>query len=173
MKRATVTPLATRAYMAAAGREDWRTPPDVVELVRSLWGGKIGLDPCAPPDPAHVIAKGNMAGPAGSPADGLAARWRGTVYVNPPFSGLADWAAKCSAEGKAGAEVVLLLPARTDTAYWHDHIATAQAVCFWRGRMRFVGAPSSAPFPAALAYWGPRPWDFHRVFSPRGLVVRP
>jgi site-specific DNA-methyltransferase (adenine-specific) len=157
--------------MLRSARVDWRTPPEVVAVVRQAFGGRIDLDPCAPPDPAHTIAKGNLAGPAGSPADGLAAEWHGSVYVNPPFGDLAAWAAKCAAEARGGAEVILLLPARTDTAYWHDHVATASLVCFWRGRLRFVGAPASCPFPVAFAYWGPRPALFHAAFSKFGMVI--
>jgi site-specific DNA-methyltransferase (adenine-specific) len=72
-----------------------------------------------------------------------------------------------------GAEVVVLLPARTDTRYWHEQVAQADAICFWRGRMTFVGAPAAAPFPTALVYFGPRPWDFQRVFTSKGMVVCP
>jgi hypothetical protein len=160
--------------MARAGREDWRTPPEVIALLISLWGRRPDLDPCCPRDPAHGFASGGYGGPAGTPGDGLAAAWAKearTAYVNPPFGELAAWAEKCAAEAQAGAEIVLLLPARTDTRYWHTSIAMAQAVCFWRGRMRFVGAPASAPFPTALVYWGSRAADFRRVFSPFGMVM--
>ena len=159
-----------RAYMARAGREDWRTPPEVIALLRHLWGF-VDLDPCAPAREANDFAAANLRGDL---VDGLSVAWHEearTVYVNPPFASLAAWAEKCATEAKAGAEVVLLLPARTDTRYWHTSIATAQAVCFWRGRMRFVGAPASAPFPTALVYWGSRVDDFRRVFSPFGMVV--
>lgn len=161
-------------YMAQATREDWRTPAEVVELLHVLWDGKPNLDPCAAPDPAHALAKGNLAGPAGSPADGLERPWSGRVYVNPPFGDLAAWMVKAVEEHELhGAEVVVLLPARTDTRYWHEQVAQADAICFWRGRMTFVGAPAAAPFPTALVYFGPRPWDFQRVFKPKGMVVCP
>jgi DNA N-6-adenine-methyltransferase (Dam) len=163
-----------KPYMARAGREDWRTPPEVIALLRALWGRRPDLDPCAPRDVRHGFASGGYGGPAGTPGDGLAAAWAKearTVYVNPPFGGLAEWSEKCSSEARQGAEVVLLLPARTDTRYWHESIATAQACCFWRGRMRFVGAPASAPFPTALVYWGHDVAGFRRVFSPFGMVV--
>ncbi len=166
--------IAPRGYMPRAAKSDWRTPGEVVELLHVLWDGPPDLDPCAAPGPAHAIAKVNLAGHEGSPADGLARVWEGRVYVNPPFGELDRWAAKAAFEARdRGAEVVLLLPARTDTRYWHDHVATAQAICFWKGRLRFVGATAPCPFPTAIAYWGPRPWDFHRVFSAKGMVVAP
>lgn len=165
--------MTGRGYMMRSARGDWRTPPEVVEVVREALGGRIVLDPCAPPDPADIIAKVNLAGPAGSHADGLVGDWRGPVYVNPPFGDLAAWASKCAAEARRGAEVILLLPARTDTAYWHNHVSSASLVCFWRGRLRFVGAPASCPFPTAFAYWGSRPALFHAAFAPHGMIVAP
>jgi DNA N-6-adenine-methyltransferase (Dam) len=159
--------VSGRGYMLRSARGDWRTPPEIVALVRDVFGGTIDLDPCSPAVPEQMIAATNYSG------GGLDPGWTGRVYVNPPFGALADWTAKAAREARQGAEIVFLLPARTDTAYWHEHVATAQAVCFLRGRLRFVGAPAACPFPTALAYWGPRPWEFHRVFSPRGMVVVP
>jgi hypothetical protein len=162
--------------MAAAGRQDWRTPPEVLDLVRAALRGRIDLDPCAS---REALGAGGLIGEQrnifGPPdASGLEEPWAGRVYVNPPFDGLAEWATKCRREHEEhGAEVILLLPARTDTAYWHEHVSTAKAVCFWRGRMRFVGASASAPFPTALAYWGAWPWAFHEAMRSKGMVVAP
>ena len=47
-----------------------------------------------------------------------------------------------------------LIPARTDTAYWHEHVATQADVFFLRGRLKFGQGSQSAPFPSALAVWG-------------------
>ena len=129
------------------------------------------MDPCASSDPDDWFAEVNYAAPS---QDGIEEAWGGRVFVNPPFADLGAWAEACRrANATRGCEVILLLPARTDTAYWHDHVTTAQAVCLWRGRMRFVGAPAAAPFPTALVYWGAWPWLFQEVFSPRGRVVVP
>jgi hypothetical protein len=68
-------------------------------------------------------------------------------------------------------EIVFLMPSRTDTKAWHEYVATATAVCFWRGRMKFVGAKDPCPFPIAFPYWGRRLDEFRRVFSKRGMVV--
>lgn len=159
-----------RGYIARAGKNDWRTPPEIVDLLHVTWKGGPDLDPCASPDPAHHLARLNIA----PPKDGLALPWRGRVYVNPPFDALAAWVAKCErAHEDDGAEVVLLMPARTDTRYWQTHVARAAAICFWRGRLRFVGAAASCPFPTALVYWGAKPWCFHRTFRAHGHVVAP
>jgi hypothetical protein len=175
--------------MLRSARGDWRTPTPVVVDVRSVLGS-IDLDPSASldardhfalvnvnPGPFVALDDGMRTFHEDSPrvvaGDGLAEPWTGRVFVNPPFGDLAVWTEKAARAARSGAEIVFLLPARTDTAYWHEHVATAQAVCFLRGRLRFVGAPAACPFPTALAYWGPRPWEFHRVFSARGMVVVP
>jgi hypothetical protein len=163
--------VSARGYMMRSARGDWRTPPEVVAVVREALGGGIDLDPCASSEPGDPpLADANMP----KVLDGLSCPWRGRVYVNPPFGELAAWSAKCALEHRErGAEVVLLLPARTDTAYWHDHLASASLVAFWRGRLRFVGAPASCPFPVAFAYWGARPALFHAAFAPHAMVVAP
>jgi hypothetical protein len=153
----------------SSAKQDWRTPADVVALVRAFFGGRISLDPCAPSDPDHFIAVRNVT----LPNNGLDGDWTGTVYVNPPFDEMAWWTEKAAKEWRRGqCEILFLLPARTDTRYWHGHISTAAAVCFWAGRMKFVGAPSSAPFPTAIAYWGADLARFGWMFGERGMVVR-
>ena len=85
--------------------------------------------------------------------DGLAQSWASErVWCNPPYGGeQRRWIEKAS---KREAEVaVLLLPARPDTAAWHDWILPSAEVRFVRGRIRFVGAPASAPFPSAVVIW--------------------
>ena len=161
--------------MMSSENMGWQTPPEVLAIVREFFGGKIALDPCSEPDnPTQALSwltKEN---------NGLAWDWvalaaklpisRG-VFVNPPYGrGLGAWSAKMRDEGKRGAEIIGLLPARTDTRWWQA-VTTADAVCFWRGRIKFVGAPNSAPFPSALPYWGPRPQEFRRIFERYGWVV--
>src|SRR5262249_42668683 len=67
--------------------------------------------------------------------DGLSLPWHGTVFVNPPYGrAIARWIAKARGEVERGnaSKVVALIPARTDTAYWHEHIAGKVAVYFLR-----------------------------------------
>jgi hypothetical protein len=162
-----------RGYMLRSGKSDWRTPADAVAVVREAFGGDIDLDPCASPE-AELAVQDNLIGPAAGGVDGLAVPWgERRVYVNPPFDELAAWAAKCAAEARAGSEVILLLPSRTDTAYWHEHLASASLLCFWKGRLKFVGAPAPCPFPVTFAYWGRSPALFRAAFKARGMVVSP
>lgn len=88
--------------------------------------------------------------------DGLAHDWSGeTVFCNPPYGKETKlWVKKCYEESLKGTTVVMLIPARTDTSYWHDFIFGKADVRFLRGRLRFIredGTPGdSAPFPSAV-----------------------
>lgn len=73
----------------------------------------------------------------------------------PPYGReIGFWVEKAYRSALGGAIVVCLLPARTDTAWWHDYVLPHAKVHFIRGRIRFVGAKSAAPFPSAVAVFG-------------------
>lgn len=155
--------------LMSSANPNWQTPAAVLNPVRCLGGNYIALDPCTTPDnPCNAAAFFTPA------VDGLAQDWSahgGPIYVNPPYGrALPPWVAKCHDEADRGCEIVLLIPARTDTRWWQDHIVSADALCFWRGRLKFVGAKDAAPFPSALVYWGPRPLAFMTEFQPFGWV---
>ena len=71
--------------------------------------------------------------------------------MNPPYgNAIGAWMRKAWEASQTTAElVVCLVPARTDTAWWHDY-ATRGEITLIRGRLKFGGCPSSAPFPSAL-----------------------
>lgn len=77
-----------------------------------------------------------------------------TVFCNPPYGrAIKDWVKKCSEEAKQpDTTVVLLIPARTDTAYFHDYIYQKPnvEVRFIRGRLKFGDGKNSAPFPSMV-----------------------
>jgi phage N-6-adenine-methyltransferase len=86
--------------------------------------------------------------------DGLSQPWDGVVWMNPPYGReIGKWMAKAVESWRGGgATVVCLVPARTDTAWWHDY-AMQGDIRFLRGRLKFVsvdGVKSSAPFPSAV-----------------------
>jgi len=144
------------APLMSSEKQDWRTPENVLDVVRRV--DAIGLDPCASSDREHWFARANI--DAGS--DAFRTPWPhgGLIYVNPPYSrALPAWIAKCVEEAAQGAEIIACVPARPDTRWWRAGCIpgeTCDAVAFWSGRVRFVGAPASAPFPTALIYWGER-----------------
>jgi len=69
------------------------------------------------------------------------------VFCNPPYSRVGPWLEKVAEQP---ALAVFLLPARTDTAWWHRWAPLADEVRFLRGRLRFGSAPAPAPFPSVL-----------------------
>jgi hypothetical protein len=148
------------------GRDDWPTSEQVLDLVRGL--GPIGLDPCDGPG-SVTRARTSFC----RETDGLGQDWggHGLVFVNFPYSQAREWAAKIAEEARRGAEIVALCPVRTDARWWQDHARAMDVLFFWRGRLRFGGAPSSAPFPSALWYAGPRIDRFVEIFAPHGHVM--
>lgn len=91
--------------------------------------------------------------------NGLAQSWEGhTVFCNPPYGRqIAQWVEKGFRESqKAGTTVVMLIPARTDTQYWHECIFNdkAEEIRFIKGRLKFTDengiTTNPAPFPSAL-----------------------
>lgn len=96
--------------------------------------------------------------------DGLSKSWAGeVVFCNPPYGReIKHWVAKCHEESKH-AKVMLLIPARTDTAYFHDHIYhDADEIRFLRGRLKFElnGIPGdAAPFPSMIVIYNNKSKD--------------
>lgn len=154
----------TPALLSSA-RMDWQTPPGVLDLVRGL--GQIDLDPCTTAD--NPTEARRFYAP---PQDGLTLPWgEGLAYVNPPYGReIGAWVDRCHRSALGGLEVVLLTPSRTDTRWFTRLWETADAMCFWRGRIRFAGAPHPAPFPSLVTYFGEDPWLFASVFREAGAV---
>lgn len=165
--RTKLKPMMSSAK--TGGSDAWQTPDNVLQLVRQV--GPIVLDPCTtklnPTGAQYIVTVVD---------DGLLGNWDlgGLVYVNPPYSAVRAWMACCREEAHVGAEIIALVPARTDTRWFQDNCAPplSSAVCFWRGRLKFVGAPQSAPFPSALVYWGPRADLFCGIFYTKGRIWR-
>ncbi len=87
--------------------------------------------------------------------DGLKQEWNGVVWMNPPYGReISKWMEKAYESSLKGAKVVCLVPARTDTAWWHDYAVRGQ-IEFLRGRLKFGNAKHSAPFPSAVVTFTP------------------
>lgn len=86
--------------------------------------------------------------------DGLSQEWSGVCWMNPPYGrNIGQWVRKAYETSLLGHTVVCLLPARTDTAWWHDYCMKGE-ITFIRGRLRFGGCSNSAPFPSAIVVFG-------------------
>jgi hypothetical protein len=151
------------AGMLTSTTAQWNTPPQVVaDIVRFM--GTIDLDPCA--DPEHRIpAEAHF---SRHPIDGLLIPWRGRVYMNPPYGReIGKWVLKARTEPLL--EIVMLLPARTDTQWFQPLFV--YPICFIAGRLHFSQAASGAPFPSVLVYRGPRIAAFCQHFRRYGRIV--
>lgn len=133
---------------------EWNTPPEFLEKLYPLVGGEFACDPCSPRSDGPTKAMVHFT----QEDDGLALDWPpGATWVNPPYArGLTgQWVAKCRKEAEAGSgPIFALIPARTDTAWWHDHVADQGHVLFLRGRLAFGSGENSAPFASALVVYG-------------------
>lgn len=126
--------------MFTSKTDQWATPQDFFDKLNEEFG--FTLDVCALPENAKCSA-------FFSPQiDGLKQDWLGVCWCNPPYGrGIGAWIKKAS---EAKATVVCLVPARTDTAWWHDYAMKADDIRFIRGRLKFGGSKNSAPFPSAV-----------------------
>lgn len=170
----------TQKVMFGSKNQNLQTPPHILNLVNEV--APTGFfDPC----------------PANPVFDGLKVSWRnhGLVYANPPYNEIAKWLLKGNSEfsrlGIAHDQLVVLIPARTDTKWFHERIlGHADVICFWKGRITFYDPETAqplktyskkhkgwkvtpAPFPSMFLYYGARPQRFEEVFSPHGWIVRP
>jgi phage N-6-adenine-methyltransferase len=139
---------ATLGRKATGGSDCWRTPDRILDAVRRY--APIYCDPCAADDPAHHFAERNLT----ASIDGLSCEWShgGRLsYANIPYSEAAEWVDKALSEvAHVGASVIMLVAARPGAKWYRKAKSHADAIAEVRGRLTFVGAPSSAPFPSAL-----------------------
>jgi site-specific DNA-methyltransferase (adenine-specific) len=124
--------------------DDWATPQEFFDPLNDEF--TLYWDVCA----SHINAK--LPFYWTKEEDGLAADWRGKrVWMNPPYGReIHKWIAKAAT---GGAEIcVCLLPARTDTRWFHRHILgnPHADVRFIKGRLKFGDAKSAAPFPSMV-----------------------
>jgi phage N-6-adenine-methyltransferase len=128
----------------------WATPQAFFDRCNERFG-PFDLDVCATDENAKCARYFT------AEDDGLSLPWNGKCWMNPPYGReIGRWMKKAYESSLAGATVVCLVPARTDTAWWHD-FATKGRIEFIRGRLKFGGSPNSAPFPSALVIFAEPP----------------
>lgn len=132
--------------MFSSNTDLWATPkPFYDELNKEF---HFTLDPCAT-DENHKCEKYYTKN-----EDGLSQDWAGeTVFCNPPYGReIKRWVEKCYKESlKTNTKVVMLVPARTDTLWFHDFVYhKAKEIRFIKGRLKFGGSKNSAPFPSMV-----------------------
>jgi phage N-6-adenine-methyltransferase len=120
----------------------WETPQDFFDALNREFG--FELDVCATPENAKCKRYFTKE------QNGLVQEWKGICWMNPPYGReIGAWMKKAHESAQGGATVVCLVPARTDTKWWHEY-AIKYEVRFIRGRLKFGNAESNAPFPNAI-----------------------
>ena len=134
------------AYIQKSKSNNWGTPKHILEQYKD-W-----FDPCPYPRPTW---------------DGLTVDWLSyeKIFCNPPYDNIKTWAKKCHktlTEAKVNnqsIEIHLLIPARTDTKYFHDYIYEHADLKFIKGRLKFRNLTNiskkttSAPFPSMICVY--------------------
>lgn len=124
---------------------EWETPQDLFDKLNEEFN--FTLDPCA----TKKNAKCNLY--FTEKENGLLQDWQGfTVFCNPPYGrAIKDWVKKCYEQSlKPETTVVMLIPARTDTQWFHNYIYGQAEIRFLKGRLKFGDSKNSAPFPSMI-----------------------
>lgn len=126
-------------FSSASG--DWETPQELFDELNMEF--RFMLDPCATRETRKC---GNW-----YEVGGLERPWEWTTFCNPPYGReIGKWVRKGYRESLLGTTVVMLLPARTDTRWWHDYVMKADEIRFIKGRLHFSGHKNAAPFPSCV-----------------------
>lgn len=152
---------STMRVHAMSRSDDWETPPELFAQLDAEFHFTL--------DVAASFENTKCARFCSTELSGLAADWsRDVCWMNPPYGReIAVWMRKAFEESQRGATVVCLVPARTDTRWWHAYAERATERRFLKGRLRFrrngelLGTrPASCPFPSAIVVF--------RAVAPQG-----
>lgn len=147
--------------MFSTGNQEWRTPPWLLRHLEERIGFRFVLDAAATDE--NTLCENWYT----REQNALAQDWAdevyrlemrpglGAVWCNPPYghSESLRWAKKGYETGQAGTAVAMLLPARTDTEFFHRYVAGKAIIYFIEGRLKFSDATAGAPFPSIVAVW--------------------
>mgnify|MGYP004417313964 CR=1 FL=1 len=130
--------MSFNKVMFSSASDHWSTPKDVYDALDKEFN--FNDDPC----PLGWVG-----------ASGLEREWGDRVFVNPPYSEIKKWVEYAYWQAndpltKKKRVIVMLIPSRTDTRWFHDYVMKATEIRFIRGRLKFGGSKNSAPFPSAI-----------------------
>lgn len=127
--------------MFSSATDHWSTPKHVYEALDKEF--HFDFDPC--PLYAEVRRFSDFHN-----------NWGKCNFVNPPYSHISIWVEECYDQCNIlGNTVVMLIPSRTDTRWWHNYVMKATEIRFIKGRLKFGGAKNSAPFPSCIVIFKP------------------
>ena len=126
--------------LMTSATDQWATPQDFFDQQNALHG-PFDVDVCADATNAKCAVYFDK------DADGLKQTWAGKCWMNPPYGrDIGKWMNKAH---ESEATVVCLVPARTDTKWWHDYAMKGE-ITFIKGRLKFGSSVNSSPFPSAV-----------------------
>ena len=134
-----------KKVLFSSASEEWATPQEVYDKLNEEF--RFTLDPCATEDNAKCATFFTKQ------QNGLLQNWEGhRVFCNPPYGQIIyQWVKKAFEESqKPNTKVVMLLPSRTDTRWFHDFIYNKATIRFLKGRLKFGNSNNSAPFPSMI-----------------------
>ena len=150
-----------REVMFSKASDEWSTPQATFDVLHAEF--TFDLD-CAATEANRKC--GRWLGPGGEYPNALTVPWgqEAMCWLNPPYSRVRDFMAKTAQEARRGCTTVALVPARTDTRWWHAHVWDQRhhrprpgvEVRFLPGRLKFGGMTSGAPFPSVVLIFRPQ-----------------
>ena len=139
--------------MMSSNTDLWATPKSFFDKLNTIYN--FNIDVCALPDNAKCEKYFTPE------IDGLSQDWLGTCWMNPPYGReIGKWIEKAYNEAQKVNTIVALLPARTDTKWFHNWIYEMHGVEveFIRGRLKFGDSKNSAPFPSMVVIFKKNPF---------------
>lgn len=133
--------------------DNWATPQDFFDNLNEEF--HFTLDPCANEENHKCDLFFTKE------QDGLTKDWgEHVVFCNPPYGKeIANWVRYSYEQSqKSNTTVVMLIPARTDTRYFHDYIYGKAEIRFIKGRLKFGDATTAAPFPSMVVIYRKSSW---------------
>ena len=127
----------------SSATDEWETPKDLFDKLDAEF--HFTLDPAATPENAKCERFYTKAD------NGLQKSWGGVVWLNPPYGRtIGLWVRKAWESSLEGATVVMLIPAQTDTKWFHDYVYGKAEIRFIKGRVKFGNSKNGAPFPSMV-----------------------
>ena len=128
--------------------QTWETPENLFRLLDDEFGFDVDLSASRENTKCEKFIS--------EKEDALSISWKGCGWLNPPYGGggknsLKNWVKKAFEESrKKGCKVVMLIPARTNTMWWHDYCMRAKEIRLIKGRPKFKGNIHGLPQPLAI-----------------------
>lgn len=141
--------VMNKNLMFSSKTDLWETPQVLFDQLNNEF--HFDLDVCALPENAKCEKYYTPE------QNGMVQPWDGTCWCNPPYGRtIGEWVKRAHNYAMEGTTTVMLLPARTDTRWFHDYIlGPKREIRFIRGRLKFGEAKNSAPFPSMVVVFRP------------------